>query len=276
MGADAEIHVFDYDRYRDEVVPGLVELLRTGTPAPWLDEVLKAPSEYGDYWQELAAALRESPTDLAQHCTWLGDDLRYIGDRPVDRLTGNQMTCNELSCPERERCRYFQDQDRHGVETLNALHEAAVATRCLGPSRFLGRTITPDYYRPVLERQGVPATAPVRGLLEALATRGAAWGYQFGRTEGIHGWLTVPETALLAAALDELDLPRYEPTFAAMSTVASDGRLAGGDWHVASLSFVRTMATIAAASGQGVLWGNDVSPTLWTETWAVPAAGRPS
>ncbi|HEX5205241.1 MAG TPA: hypothetical protein VFW27_35405 [Actinoplanes sp.] len=275
MGADAKIHVFDYVRYRDEVVPGLTELMRSGVAVPWLAEILQVESEYGDTWRQLMAELREWPTGLARYCTWLGADLRYAGDRSIDRLTGRQMTCNVLDCPERERCRFFQDQDPQGVEALTALHEAAVATRCLGWSQFLGRTITPDYYRPVLEHQHVPVTAPVRGLLEALATRGAVWGYRFGRTEGIHGWLTVPETAELVTVLNELDLPRYEPTFAAMQAFDAEARSAGSDWHLVSLSFVRTVATIAAASERGVLWGNDVSTSLWTEFWDVPSGGRP-
>ena len=34
MGADAEIYLFNYQRYRDEIVPGLMEFLRCGTAAP--------------------------------------------------------------------------------------------------------------------------------------------------------------------------------------------------------------------------------------------------
>jgi hypothetical protein len=157
------------------------------------------------------------------------------------------------------------------VEPLNALHEALVAARCLGPAQFLGRTITPDYYGPLLERLDVPAASPVRGLLDALATRGAALGYQFGVTEGIHGWLTVAETSELAAALNRVALPRYPPTFAAMADQkAADP--ADEDWPAVSLSFIRTVATIAAAGGRAVLWGNDVIPDAWREEFGLPTS----
>ncbi|MGQ5261376.1 hypothetical protein ACTWLT_11520 [Micromonospora sp. ZYX-F-536] len=36
-----------------------------------------------------------------------------------------------------------------------------------------------------------------------------------------------------------------------------------------SLSFLRTVATIAADAGQAVLWGNDVSPGVWRGTFGV-------
>ncbi|MEU2610493.1 hypothetical protein ABZ570_02720 [Micromonospora sp. NPDC007271] len=268
MGADAEIFVFDYVRYRDEVVPALVDLLRTGEPVPWLGEVFRSATPMGEYgydvvWPRLAARLRERPTDLARYCTWLGRDLRYVGGRRVDRAAGEQLACPSLTCPERVRCRFHQDADRHAVEALTALHEALVAVRCLGPAQFLGRTITPDFYLPALERHSVPASDPLRHLLAALATRGAVLGYQFGVTEGIHGWLTVAETVELAARLDRLDLPRYEPTFAAMADRSKRAARSASEWHDLSLSFVRTVAAIAVRADQAVLWGNDVCPDVW-------------
>jgi hypothetical protein len=187
----------------------------------------------------------------------------------VDHSTGKQLTCPSLTCPERVRCRFHQDGDQHAVEELNALHEALVAVRCLGPSQFLGRSVTPHFYVPVLERQDVPATDPLRGLLAALATRGAALGYQFGVTEGIHGWLTVAETAELAARLDGLNLPRYEPTFAAIANQSRHTGFTASEWQDVSLSFVRTVATIAANAGRAVLWGNDICPDIWRETFGV-------
>jgi hypothetical protein len=41
MGADAQIHLFDYERYRREVVPALIGLLRTGQPETWLDQLIE-------------------------------------------------------------------------------------------------------------------------------------------------------------------------------------------------------------------------------------------
>ncbi|SCE94387.1 hypothetical protein GA0074695_2336 [Micromonospora viridifaciens] len=144
-----------------------------------------------------------------------------------------------------------------------------MAVSCLGPAQFLGRTITPDYYLPALQLRSAPASDPLRHLLAALATRGAALGYQFGVTEGIHGWLTVAETAELAARLDRLDLPRYEPTFAAMADRLKQAGRSASEWQDLSLSFVRTVATIAVRDGQAVLWGNDVCPDVWRKTFGV-------
>ncbi|MER7335040.1 MULTISPECIES: hypothetical protein [unclassified Micromonospora] len=276
MGADAEIFVFDYGRYRGDVVPALLELLRTGEVVPWLDGVFRAATPMGGQgydvlWPRLAARLRERPTDLARYCTWLGPDLRYVGEDRVNRATGEQLTCPSRTCPERVRCPFHRDNDPHAVEELNALHEALVAVCCLGPSQFVGRSVTPDYYLPVLERQGVSADDPLRALLAALATRGAALGFQFGGTEGIHGWLTVAETAELSARLARLDLPRYEPTFAAMAYLWRRARSTRCEWQDVSLSFVRTVATIAAGAGRAVLWGNDVVPDLWRDIHGIQA-----
>lgn len=276
VGANAEIFVFDDRRYRDEVVPTVVELLRTGAVPSWLDQIFRSAPSAGEYghdvtWPRLAAELRERPTDLARHCTWLGPDLRYVGGDPVDRWNGTQVRCRSLTCPERERCRLHRDNGPFAVEELNRLHEALVATRCLGPGQFLARSITPHYHLPVLERQDVPAGDPLRGLLAVLATRGAAFGYQYAVTEGIHGWLTASETVELADRLDRLDLPRYEPTLAAMAEQWRSRDYTHEEWQEMSLSFVRTMAVIAADSGQGVLWGNDVSPEVWREMLNLPA-----
>ncbi|MFR9775143.1 hypothetical protein ACL02O_03690 [Micromonospora sp. MS34] len=84
-------------------------------------------------------------------------------------------------------------------------------------------------------------------------------GYQFGVSEGIHGWLAAAETAELAVQLDRLDLPRYEPAFATMT----DRRKRDG-FTDDELSYVRTVATIAAGAGRA-LWGNDVSAEAWGE-----------
>ncbi|WP_213011463.1 hypothetical protein [Paractinoplanes toevensis] len=287
MGADAEIFVFDYERYRGEVVPALTALLRTGSPATWLADLFtraahaavavenSRPADHaGDdgydlVWPRLAGRFRSEPVDLVRHCTWLGSDLRYAGPTRVDRSVGKRVRCGSLACPERPRCPFHRDNDPHGAEPLNVLHEALIATRCLGPSVFVGRTITPDYYVPLLERWEVPAADPVRGLLDALATRGAALGHQYGVTEGIHGWLTVAETAELAATLTRLPLPRYPPTFAAMTTQKASPE-ADDDWPATSLSFIRTVATIAAAGGRSILWANDVSPESWREELGLP------
>ncbi len=108
VGADAEIFVFDYERYRGEVVPALVELLRTGEAVPWLAEVFQSAPPLGEHgydvqWPRLAAELRERPTDLARFCTWLGNDLRYLGAAPVDRISGTQLACPSRVCAQSGR-----------------------------------------------------------------------------------------------------------------------------------------------------------------------------
>lgn len=264
MGADARIFVFDYGRYRAEIVPALVELVRTGTAAPWFAGLMPRFEDPTAY-PHLTKRLRDQPVDLARYCDWLGPDLRYTGTEPVDRSSGKQLACASQTCPARAWCLFHRDHDRHAVEGVNALYEALVAVCCLGPSKFVGRSVTPNFYLPVLERHGIPAGDPVQGLLIALATRGAVLGYQFGATEGIHGWLTVSETAELVAGLGRLDLPPGEPLFP--TAAAAVGELL--DWREVSLSRLRMVATSAAESGQGVLWGNDVGPEVWTELYGV-------
>jgi hypothetical protein len=275
VGADASIFVFDYERYRSEIVPALVELLRTGEPVRWLREVFREATPDREYgydlaWPRMAHRLADQPIDLAKHCQWMGEDLRYLGDEAPDRLT---LICPSLTCPERGHCVFHRE--RHAVEELNALHEALVATRCLGRSQFLGRNFTPYCYEQVLDRHAVPADDRVRELLAALGMRGAVLGYQFGVTEGIHGWLSIEETAELAGRLDGLPLPRFEPAFATMYERHQASRRDGDSneaWQELSLSFVRTVSAIAAGLGRAVLWGNDVSPNVWTETWGVARA----
>ncbi|MBL7260596.1 hypothetical protein [Paractinoplanes lichenicola] len=244
VGADAEVFVFDYERYRQEIVPVLTGILR-GDPTPaWLEDLFRAARPMDQWgfdvqWPRMVEELQERPFDLAGHADWLGDDLRYLGEPPAKLMHRTLMPC-----PHGDGCFFGA-----GSQTFNALHEALVSTRCLGSSQFVGRTVAPDFYRPVTD-----------GLLTALGSRGLVVGFQWEISSGILGWLTVPETRELAERLDRLDLPRYEPTFAAM---AEQDR--NRDWAALSLSFVRTVATIAAGRGQGILWGNDVSSELWTD-----------
>ncbi|MBU2670504.1 hypothetical protein KOI35_44090 [Actinoplanes bogorensis] len=262
MGADAEVWLFDYERYRDEIVPALVDLLR-GDVADWLGEIFRRAESQGGWgydagWLRMAQLARERPADPGH----LGDDLRCLGETPAPQLPRRFVACSHgAGC-------FFHDNDAGGPEGFNALHEALVSTRCLSSSRFVGRTVSPDFYRPLLERWGVPDDDPVRGLLDALGARGAIVGYQWEASSGTLGWLTGAETRDLAERLDRLDLPRYEPTFAAMAELHTRSLNSHGtaeDWEALSLSFVRTTAGIAAERGLGVLWGNDVTPGLWAD-----------
>ncbi|WP_430782380.1 hypothetical protein [Actinoplanes sp. G11-F43] len=286
MGADAEIYVFDYQRYRTEVVPALVALLRTGEPGPYLTSFFRETAaghrmDFAARWPQIAARLRMAPTDLARHCTWLGPDLRHLPGPRTGAPRVEQrgaLVCRSRFCPERVQCPMHQD--RQATELLNILYEALVLARCLDRPQFVGRTFHPLVYGPVLDELAVPATDPVRALLAALAGRGAVMGYVFGPTEGVHGWLTEAETADLAHRLSALPLPAFGADYATMQHLhrlslsrSAQARLAGRAltpadgpaWPALSLAFVRTVATIAAAEGRAVLWGNDLGYDQWID-----------
>jgi hypothetical protein len=238
MGADATLFLFDYRRYRDEVVPALLELLRTGRPRPWLAKLLDPPGDLLPY-------LRAQPTDIARHCTYLTRDLGYQGDQSRrGHGVETYSPCPSRTCPDRGNCPLHETRG-HGknepslvLELLNMVYEDAVTTRCLGASRFVGRSLYALDFLPLLDRLAVAARDPVRDLLAALELRGRVLGYQLAGSEGIHGWLAPEETALLATRLDQLSL--------------------GGSTEEAMLSVVRDMAGRAAAAGRGLLWGNDI------------------
>ena len=256
MGADAEVYVFDHRRYRDEVVPALRDLLRAADS--WAVGLAEAVVEDPD----LPSYARRHPVDLARHCTYLGEDLRLLAPERTFRL------CPSRGCPERDRCPLHETRGLDLVEEFNVLFEAAVCLRCLGPSQFVGRSMDPRDYTPLLDRLDVPADAEVRVLLADLGLRGALVGAMFSNGDGVHGWLTPQEAVDLAEHLGRLPLPRYEPAFEAMTSFK---RRSGGTSYPAesflelSLSFVRTVATIAARDGQGILWGNDLMTAHWRE-----------
>ncbi|GLY95600.1 hypothetical protein [Actinoplanes sp. NBRC 103695] len=256
MGSDAKLIILDYDRYNGEVVPAVVAWLRTGEAPSWLLDAGDSGESLSER-RRVGARLRDEPVDLARHCTWLGDDLRMRTDLAEAGAAARPMlTCTSVTCPERFKCPFQGD----GQEVVTFLVQDVVEDRCLGDGQFLGRSVTPDFYTPVLDRLAVPADDPLRALLAALGRRGGVIGYVFERTSGIRGWLTPAETAELAERLDRLDLPRYAPTFEAMRARWRDSMTAMGnqDWRAVSMSFVRTVARIAAAEGKAVLWGADV------------------
>ncbi|GAA1655430.1 hypothetical protein [Actinoplanes couchii] len=267
MGSDAEIYVFDYRRYRGEVVPALLDLLRGGEPGGYLtafvrDTVTGHRLDFGSRWPEISGRLRGEP---ARWCRLLGDDLRFSGVHRAGR---------DLICPDGALCALHRDPD--GLENLNVLFEALVCSRCLDRPQFIGRGFDPYDYWPLLDAFGVPAGDRVRRLLSMLCSRGAILGYPAGATEGVHGWLTEPETAELAHRLSALPLPQFEATYPAMRDLhyaslirTARARLGeyddGPGWTELSLSFVRTVATVAAAEGRAVLWGNDVGYDHWID-----------
>ena len=84
--------------------------------------------------------------------------------------------------------------------------------------------------------------------------------------EGVMGWLEPDETRQFARLLAALDLPRYEPSVTAMLKAHAAARswpwdsatdASWNNWVRLSLSFLRSVATIAGGRGPGVLWSND-------------------
>ncbi|MCO8276857.1 hypothetical protein M1L60_40385 [Actinoplanes sp. TRM 88003] len=209
MGADAEIYVFDYDRYRAEVVPRLLEVVGGAGPTPWFEGVCRRLGEhFEDEWRDLVEELRERPADWSRHCTFLGDDLRHLGPRPANRdawaRTGRreetrrlmddlrhkrttvepptaakwgQLRCASVTCPERTRCLLHEQAGEFGPDMLYWLYEAVAAECCVGEREFLGRNATLHDFVPTLRALGLSPTDPVFTLLEALGDRGGALGH---------------------------------------------------------------------------------------------------
>jgi hypothetical protein len=288
VGADAELLVFDYERYRRSVVPRLVELVGGAGTTPWLTGVDERLGEFfGEEWLELAATLQKQPVDLARHCTWLGDDLRPAGPVTAARRNGDdgrllrdlrdklvgaepapvppsgpqQARCSSGTCPERSHCLLHEQAGPHAPEMLRWLFEAVTTECCLGERRFLGRNATLHDFRPVLHELGAAPDDQVLVLLDALGGRGAALGHTDIGPAGVHGWLTPAETPVLAGRLNRLDLPVIGTTDKAMSQAhGANLRGEGAPWRHLTLSYVRVMAHRAAAAGHGLLFGHDVSP----------------
>ncbi len=266
MGSDAEVYVFDDARYREEVVPGMLGLL-AGRPPAWLSALGELDPEQDEVGVVLAYA-RRNPIDLARYCHYLQKDLSFEAEAPEEswRVGFEGRTCRSTMCPERARCLFHSTQAKKfagPVECLNAVLERAVAQLCLGASQFVGRTVNAaESYNNLLTELGVPAASPTRILLQRLGRRGFVVGYGFSNGDGIHGWLSADETSELARRLGDLELPRYEPTFAAMEAFRSRKpglyERPGVSFKALSLSFVRTVAVIAQAARRGVLWGNDL------------------
>ncbi|GAB3840813.1 hypothetical protein [Dactylosporangium cerinum] len=198
MGADGTVHVFDYDRYRHTVVPGLIGLIGGAGPTPWFNDVCdRLGGGFEPGWRQLAAELRERPTDLARHCTWLGEDLRHPGRSPAarDAWEGRRgrwdlVRCSSQTCPERTHCLLHERLGRARSELMEELFilvEAVTEDCCVGLGRFIGRNATLHGLRPLLSDLGVPAGDRVFELFAALGGRGWA-----------NGFSSVPRTACTA------------------------------------------------------------------------------
>ncbi len=287
MGSDAHAYVFDYDRYVTDVIPVAKRLLLMGELAPrWARMVRQVLDAYEleGYTEGTIASLTDgSGLDLDRYCTYLDTDLGLRDSRPDCYRAAKQQgqtynweerACRSMDCPMRHICRFHLDTDarKGSVEDFNVALVDAVGMSCLGEHQFVGRSRTAFRYQEFLDRAGVAEDDTVHDLLERLGRRGFVVGYLFSDGDGMHGWLTPAETQALLSRLDALALPRYEPTVAAMTAQygqfgkrqAREG-LSGAQldaaWEALSLSFVRTVAAIAAGKEQGLLWGNDM-PSL--------------
>jgi hypothetical protein len=252
MGTDAEIFQFDYESYVTAVVPAFFDLLENGRVVDWLQPFLMRRELRPSLWHR---------TDLARFLPLVRSDLSWVGPYDLKWTYDDDW---------RQRCSYSTEspEDVPAAETaeqINWLFKIAVSVKCLGSSQFVGRSRTVSQFAEILADMEVQQDDRITGLLAALGKRGFIIGYQFGSGfEGINGWLDPHETAELAKRLDLLRLPRYEVSFAAMEQFRNRNTGAyespGVSFEELSLSFVRTTATIAAAEGCGLLWGNGVMP----------------
>jgi hypothetical protein len=270
MGTDTEVFVFDHDAYLSDVVPVFHELLLNGQAPGWLYQLSRTRDIRFESWDR---------TDLLRYCTYLGKDFSWIWDdtgKDIWQLEWDHRACLSEDCPERGHCPFHQSNSPARAEELLWLFKAAVSIKCLGPSQFVGRSRTVFHYSQPLIDLGVNQDDPLRNLLSLLGNRGFVVGYQWGfGFEGINGWLSSNETLELAQRLDELALPKYEVSLEAMMKFQSPHPIPqlyeqfgvtaydcpGYSFEALSLSFVRTMATIATTKKRGILWGNGVMPS---------------
>lgn len=260
MGTDAEIFIFDHAVYRTTVVPAFVDILREGRVVDWLYPYIDSRELDPSRWER---------ADLARLASRLNADLSWVGPYNLEYSYTNVWL---------EHWSYAGGDPKDlpsndTVEQINSLFTFAVSLKCLGLSQFIGRSRTVSHYSELLPKLGVKQDDPTHQLLAALGKRGFMIGYQFGfGFEGPNGWLDSQETAELARRLDGLRLPRYEVSFAAMEQFLRPEtrgyECPGFSFYELSLSFVRTVATIAAAEGRGVLWGNGLMPAEFY-SWAI-------
>jgi hypothetical protein len=263
MGSDATIYIFDDAAYRERVARGIRRFVQTGVADPWLDDLIRWLAEAD--WASLDVSfLQALGFSFDVVCDYLDTDFSYT--RPeADQLpwAWRARACPSVRCPATNVCPLHRSHKQEAAENFNLLLEACVVDQCLGPGQFLGRTISPlEWYSDTLAAAGFGPKHPVFRYLRRLGCRGAVVGYQFGNSDGIHGWLTSAETREFFALLHGIDLPRVEPSFQAMKEFSRNGTYAAPPpytFEQLSLSFLRTVSGMAMAEGRGILWGNDVS-----------------
>lgn len=258
MGADAEVFIFDEAKYSHETAPDLEEFLFNGKQSQWLRDLIPRI-----HWEFDFTGIRNLGFRFSQECKYLSDGFASRNEQYNWSESWNARSCKISKCNVNLRCPFFCDLERTGAfSNFNVLHESAVMDQCLGESQFVGRSLSPIAYRDVLRQQNVGEDHCIWKLLRKLEYRGFVVGYQGSNSDGIHGWLNLEETELLLDALDQIHLPRFEPTKEKMLEFRKPGRgyIAPDpfDFLHLSLAFVRSMARIAIDHKMGILWGNDV------------------
>jgi len=277
MGADAYIFEFDHETYRTSVAPAFIKLLSEGTWEPWLAEL---QASYAQEWC-LDEAEFNLPARIAlvAHCTLLSGELAnremLWRERSLYECGWKDRACKSPTCEIRSRCPFHVDNNSAIADGLQRIFRLGVERRCLGRRQFLGRSVDCYFYWKTLDSLGVPANDPIRELLTRLGRRAFLIGYGWCATAGIHGWLTAGEAQELSQQLFALDLPEYEYSFKMMRTFIRTVNILEGTpvdytfelpvfdhpsrpFEELSLSYVRTVCSIAANNGKGVLWGNDI------------------
>jgi hypothetical protein len=249
VGSDAEVFLFDYEAYTTIVVPAFLTLLRSGHLIDWMRPFFHKRRLQPELWDR---------TDVSRFLAGVKEDFSCAGPYDLEETFGENWRQRWA------RSAQASPPSEATAEQVNWLFKIAVEVKCLGRGQFVGRSATVSNYANILSELHVKQSDRVIHLLAALGKRGYLIGFQFGfGFEGINGWLDPPETLELAEKLDPLPLPRYGVSFAAMEQfrIPESGsyKCEGSPFEALSLSFVRTVATIASGEGQGLLWGNGIA-----------------
>ena len=257
MGSKAEVYTFDEKRYSNVVVPALHDFLDRGVTAPWLGRLLSKIDWEFDFKNISSLNFR-----FADVCRYLTPGFASAIPDADWYSDWAPRSCKSRHCTALNVCPFHSSSRDAGYEDFNVLHEATVADQCLGDHQFVGRSMSPLDYEDILAGQGIANDHVLWKLLLHLQYRGFVVGYQGSNSDGIHGWLTTQETTQLANELAALHLPEFEASFEAMALFETSGlgyrAPSSFTFEHLSLAFVRTVATIAAEAGHGILWGNDV------------------
>ena len=140
MGSDAELFVFDAERFRSDVAPALVDLLTTGRPNALVRGVIARAGGghreyYGEGFEELLRHLADHPFDFATLCTHLHSDFRSSDDSGWDRSWRTDWqgrACTSSSCPARTGCPLHRLQSEPGSDYYdNSLAEHMCRLFCV-------------------------------------------------------------------------------------------------------------------------------------------------